>query len=172
MRPSPLRHPVAVLRGILKIGQAEFGKICGCSARTIQAVELKKLALSESLATRISTATGVSVAWLLDGDPSAPPVTETPSSIIAPRRPYTFDLYEKYCALKESERRFSTTKRNYTVTFVEKKDYEPGQERDLEILSLCKRVLAQTEADERGHVIRWRLERMLELLADEIDVKP
>lgn len=74
MRPSPLRHPVAVLRKIIGLGQKELANLCGCSPRTIQAVELKQLALSEDLATRIEATTGANVAWLLAGDPSAPPL--------------------------------------------------------------------------------------------------
>lgn len=72
MRPSFLRHPVAVLRTFLKLGQGQFAEILGCSVSTIQSVETGRLKLSDGLAMRISDAMKVSVAWLLDGDPSAP----------------------------------------------------------------------------------------------------
>lgn len=72
MRPSPYRHPLAVLRKFLKLGQKEMAKLVGCSGATIQAVELLQLRLSGQLALKISRATDASVAWLLAGDPAAP----------------------------------------------------------------------------------------------------
>jgi transcriptional regulator with XRE-family HTH domain len=74
MRPSPLRHPLAVLRQIIGISQKELANLVGKSAATVQAIELGKLALSEELARKISLETGISMKWLLDGDPSGPPV--------------------------------------------------------------------------------------------------
>jgi transcriptional regulator with XRE-family HTH domain len=73
MKPSPLRHNLARLRvETLHIGQKEMAEECRCSVHTIQAIELERLALSESLARRISAATGVGLRWLLDNDLSAP----------------------------------------------------------------------------------------------------
>ena len=68
MRASPFRHPLAFLRHIAGLNQSELADLCGCSNRTIQAVELLKLPLSTKLAMKIADATGVNVAWLLDGD--------------------------------------------------------------------------------------------------------
>ena len=72
MRPSPLRHPLAVLRYIIGLGQQDLADLCGCSRPTIQAVELLKLRLSKNLAIKIADATGVNVAWLLDSNPNVP----------------------------------------------------------------------------------------------------
>lgn len=47
---------------------------------TIQKIELLQLALSEELANEIAQQTGVSVEWLLAGDPRKPPVTSSSSS--------------------------------------------------------------------------------------------
>ena len=82
MRPSSKRHPVAVLRIFLKLGQKEFADMIGCSVSTIQSIELGKnrLNLSNDLAMRIGINTGVSIGWLLDGDPKAPIVTGRNSS--------------------------------------------------------------------------------------------
>ena len=72
MRISKLKHPLAVLRQIIGIGQKEMAKLIGRSTRTIQAIELLTLKLSDDLADRISHETGVSVGWLIAGDPHAP----------------------------------------------------------------------------------------------------
>src|SRR5258707_13742526 len=78
MRPSPFRHPIAVLRTLLALNQEEFGKEIGLSRRTIQSIELGKLRLTEANALKIEEKTGASIHWLLAGDPSVPPYREDP----------------------------------------------------------------------------------------------
>jgi len=73
MRPSPLRHPVAVLRLLLGLSQQGFANLTRRSRPTVKAVELCKLSLSEKFAEDISAATGIDPRWLLAGDPSTPP---------------------------------------------------------------------------------------------------
>jgi transcriptional regulator with XRE-family HTH domain len=72
MRSSALRHPLAVLRQVIGKSQKEMAELVGKTAATIQAIELKKLNLSEDLAAKIEEETGVSAAWLLDGDVNRP----------------------------------------------------------------------------------------------------
>jgi transcriptional regulator with XRE-family HTH domain len=72
MRHSPLRHPLAVLRQIIGLGQKELAQRVGKSTSTIQAIELGKLKLSEDLAAKIEEQTGVNSLWLLYGDPTNP----------------------------------------------------------------------------------------------------
>ena len=72
MRRSPQRHPLAVLRLKLGLGQKEMAALLKCSRPTIQAIELGKLKLSERLATEIAIQTGASLDWLLAGNPAAP----------------------------------------------------------------------------------------------------
>ena len=74
MQRSKFRHPLAVLRQICGLGQKEMGLLAACATITIQKIENRGLDLSESLAQRIFHETGVSLAWLLAGDPSAPPL--------------------------------------------------------------------------------------------------
>jgi transcriptional regulator with XRE-family HTH domain len=70
-----LRHALAILRERLgHLTQKELAAYAGTSTWTIQAIELGKLKLSERLAFRISEATGVSYAWLMQNDLSRPPV--------------------------------------------------------------------------------------------------
>jgi hypothetical protein len=73
MRPSPLRHPVAILRQLLGLDQQAFANLTGRSRPTVKAVELCKLALSAKFAGDIADATGIDPAWLLAGDPLTPP---------------------------------------------------------------------------------------------------
>ena len=75
MRRSPERHNLARLRLLIGLGQKEMAEIVGCSTPTIRAVELGKLKLSEGLAFRISLATGIDAAWLLENDLTKPPVS-------------------------------------------------------------------------------------------------
>jgi transcriptional regulator with XRE-family HTH domain len=71
MRPSKLRHPLAVLRQIIGLGQKEMAELIECSVATIQSVELKRMTLSEELAQRIADATSVDISCLMAGDPKA-----------------------------------------------------------------------------------------------------
>src|SRR5262249_44490509 len=70
MRPSPLRHTLAILRTTIGLTQKELADLVGRAPRTIQAIELKHLPLSEELALRIASETGVDESWLLQGDTS------------------------------------------------------------------------------------------------------
>lgn len=73
MRLSPLRHPLAVLRTTIGLTQKEMADLVQRSTRTIQAVELGQLPLSEDLAKAIAEATGVDQGWLLENNPKTPP---------------------------------------------------------------------------------------------------
>ena len=93
MRPSPLRHPLAVLRQIIGISQGELAVLVGKSRATIQAVELRKLNLSEELGIKIALETGVSLRWLLDGDPAVAPWVE---SLLGPgAQQFTRESFER-----------------------------------------------------------------------------
>jgi transcriptional regulator with XRE-family HTH domain len=60
------------LRTFLNLGQKEMADLVRCSTRAIQSVELGTLTLSEGLARRIATETGVHLRWLLENDLKAP----------------------------------------------------------------------------------------------------
>lgn len=91
MRPSPLRHPLAVLRQIIGISQGELAVLVGKSRATIQAVELRKLNLSEELGLKIALETGVSARWLLDGDPAVAPWVD---SLLGPQK-FSKETFER-----------------------------------------------------------------------------
>lgn len=66
------RHNLARLRAQLKLTQSDLAKLADCSTATIKAVEIGKLALSDSLASRISYVFGIEKEWLLKNDLKAP----------------------------------------------------------------------------------------------------
>jgi transcriptional regulator with XRE-family HTH domain len=85
------RHNLARIRAQLKLTQADLGKLVRCSPASIKAVEIGKLALSDSLASRLSHALGIDKEWLLKNDLSAPlparyspPIQEKASDDTAP----------------------------------------------------------------------------------------
>lgn len=88
MRHSTKQTTVAVLRSIIGVKADEMARILRCSIATINSLEVKgRLKLSEEMAVRIMSETGISLAWLLGGDPSSPAVTEEGG----PFTPETFD---------------------------------------------------------------------------------
>jgi DNA-binding XRE family transcriptional regulator len=91
MRPSALRHPVAVLRTFLGLKQPEFAKLVGCSPATIQSIELgpERLEASFSVAFQISDATGVDHKWIINGDPLAPMMDRFGN-------PYSIEVWEVF----------------------------------------------------------------------------
>ena len=76
IRMNDSKHTLAGLRRIIGLRQKELAGLIGCSLPTVQAIEYGKLKLSPSLAERISRASGIGIAWLLDNDLSKPPVDE------------------------------------------------------------------------------------------------
>lgn len=72
MPASKRSHVLALLRVALNLKQDELAKLAGCSTATIQSIELSRLTLSDSLAARISAATGVDLNWLRANDIKVP----------------------------------------------------------------------------------------------------
>jgi hypothetical protein len=72
MPATKQKHVLARLREYLGATQGQFAIWCGCSAFTIQSIEVGRLALSKKLAERISLVTGVPEEWLLKNNPDSP----------------------------------------------------------------------------------------------------
>jgi hypothetical protein len=138
MRISPLRHPVAVLRTTIGLTQKEMGALVNRAARTIQAVELGHLPLSEGLAVRFTEATGIGIGWLLEGDASKPP-WKTGGGI------YTRDDFEQHRARLEATATASPT--------------QAADDRFL--IDAIQRLLDGTAGKKSGELVRWKLSRML-----------
>jgi transcriptional regulator with XRE-family HTH domain len=88
MRKSPQKHTVAILRNIICLTQAKFGKLVHKSGRTIQMIELNSnYRLTPELADKISYETHVDLDWLLRNDVSKPPISQY-------KKPYTKEDFE------------------------------------------------------------------------------
>ena len=103
MRKSSERHPLAVLRGIIELDQPAFAHEVGLSISAISKIETLKLPLSMEKALHIAAETGCSPAWLLMGNPKAPPVAGIPDPKAPARKagkgkfqppPYTKEIYD------------------------------------------------------------------------------
>jgi hypothetical protein len=86
VRPSPLRHPVAVLRQITGLRLTEFADLVGLPARLVQSIELAQRRMTGANGDRIAIATGVSRTWLFSGDVTLPPTTQNGSE-------FTFEAF-------------------------------------------------------------------------------
>jgi hypothetical protein len=75
MPKSRLKTTSAVLRSILGIKDLEMAEMLGKSLGAINSVESGRLKLSPALAKKMWHETGISPTWLLNGDPTAPPVS-------------------------------------------------------------------------------------------------
>jgi transcriptional regulator with XRE-family HTH domain len=84
---------VAVLRTILGIKDEQMAELLGCSRHAIHSLESGRLKLSDELATKMFHETGISLDWLLEGDPSAP-------AISARGEPYTRAKFDEAQAKK------------------------------------------------------------------------
>jgi transcriptional regulator with XRE-family HTH domain len=190
MRPSPLKHPLAILRTTIGLTQKEMADLVGRAARTIQAIELSHLPLSEDLALRIAKETGVDESWLLAGDTSVPP--QRGKALLAfnyEQRPYERKDYEWQRAFNESPvaaeselvealKKGVEEKRGYlTLTLPQAKASvlaaEPVilESMDEKLLPAIESFLKQTRRSPDGLLVRWKLRRLVESLAKERGIK-
>ena len=146
MRRSPERHNLARLRLVLNLAQKQMAEICGCSTDTIQSVELGRLALSQSLARRISAATAVHLHWLLDNDLKAP--------IISTRgRPYTRSVFEVRQGTKQfDDNPFSRAR---------------AAEWAVRFYALIRAILSSALKENLGEVATWKIGKFLEQCRSE-----
>ncbi len=152
MRRSPQRHPLAVLRLKIGLGQKEMASLLKCSRPTIQAIELGKLKLSERLATEIAIQTGASLEWLLSGNPSGPPRSQWGGE-------YTLEEFERVQADLIQPRT------HYT-------DLEYISEFYLDCSSrIGEALLASIRADHYP-IFRYRLRQLLDRLEQEFGTWP
>jgi transcriptional regulator with XRE-family HTH domain len=78
---------------MIGVGQKEMASLLHCATITVQKIENGGLRLSDEFAKRVSHETGVHIAWLLNGDPTAPPVTIAGA-------PYANEFYLRFRARK------------------------------------------------------------------------
>ena len=93
MRTSSRKTTAAVLREILGIKDFEMAGILDRTVHTIHSLESGRLKLSPELATKMFHETGISLDWLFNEDPNAPPISGR-------GEPYTKEIFEKAQAEK------------------------------------------------------------------------
>jgi transcriptional regulator with XRE-family HTH domain len=186
MRPSSLRHTLAVLRQTIGLTQKEMAVLIGRSTRTIQAIELGTLPLSEELAYRIAEATGVEAGWLLDGDLTAPPRKGlTALGAGNGTGPYTRNEYEFHRAFLDSPTaspeqlqaiaddlakkggKFVTLELPVAKAAILLRQTKIMEAADKELLHLTSQLLQATLTKPTCHIIRWKIRRFLGELARE-----
>jgi transcriptional regulator with XRE-family HTH domain len=186
MRPSPLLHPLAVLRKIAGLTQQQLGDFVNRAARTIQSIELRKLPLTEELALRIAEATGVDEAWLFAGDPAQPPVKGM--TLVQAGRgkgEYTRADYEFHRAFVETgyltyeDWQATRSKAKAEGKLAEADEMHSRKllvlETQSEFLKLLdddlknelRLILSKTEHADNRRLVRWKIRRYFEDLARE-----
>jgi transcriptional regulator with XRE-family HTH domain len=187
MRPSPLRHTLAILRTTIGLTQKEMASLVGRAPRTIQAIELGHLPLSEELALRIAAETGVDESWLLEGDIRVPP--QRGKALLAfsrKQRPYVREDYESQRAYNEipaaEESELAEVIRkgkggDLILTGPQAKAAvlatEPVmlESMDEKLLAAMASFLKQTLRSPDALLVRWKLRRLMEGLAKERSIE-
>lgn len=170
MRHSPLRHPLAILRQIIGLGQKELGDLVNRSPRTIQSVELGRHALSEELAHRIAHETGVAYSWLADANPQVQPWV-----VGAPKLPYQkhhFELTRALLAAGKEPSLFDIVTENEAESLMSKAAWEEYKEEwsagetywSLGLPAQLQQILAALEAASRAGRAELVLYRISELV--------
>lgn len=194
MRISPLRHPLAILRITIGLTQKQMAELVQRSARTIQAIELGQLPLSEDLALVVAQATGIDAGWLLEKNPATPPRKGlTAAHAGNTEGAFTREDYELHRSImeapiatdKEAEAAVHDAAKNTfkiggqkhvslpaSVTkralIIAKKDAQQTQDK-----LLCEalvHLLAQTTTTAASDLIRWKIRQFIQGLADENEV--
>jgi transcriptional regulator with XRE-family HTH domain len=181
-----MRHTLAILRTTIGLTQKELAVLTGRAARTVQAIELGQLPLSEELALRIAKETGVDEGWLLEGDTSVPPqMGRALLGFARERRPYRREDYEWQRAFNESP--------TATVEELASAGSKPGRRKagkvrltwgeakvavglaepvileslDEKLIGAMESFLKETRRGGDALLVRWKLRRLLESLAKE-----
>lgn len=186
MRPSPLRHTLAILRTTIGLTQKDLAGLVDRAPRTIQSIELGHLPLSEELALRVAHETGVDESWLLQGDTSVPPRRGlTLQGLSFQRRPYNREDFEWQRAYNESpaasqgelaevvSKGPKKAGAPFTLTLPQAKAaIHAGkpilqEASDTKLLAAMSHFLEQTRKLPEALLLRWKLRRLLETLAAE-----
>ena len=180
MKPSPLRHPLAILRTMIGLNQTEMAELCGCSSQSIQSVELLRMRLTVKMATKISKATAISLEWLLDGAPEAParkdPYVPAAGGFLGTEQTYSKETFENYRAILEATRTGGKMKLGRTLVsqnpndlpkreFYKADPLQLGRQEiersDKLLIKFCGNLLQATLNHRQGLVLRWHLKNFL-----------
>src|SRR6266480_2705097 len=118
---STLKTTAAVVRSIARETDWKWADIMGKSIHTIRHLEAGTLRLSPAMATKMFHETGISLEWLLKGDPVAPPISGR-------GEPYSRAIFERAQAEKTPH------------------DQPPSVLRHFDKLGFCARLIAILES--------------------------
>jgi len=183
MRPSPLRHTLAVLRKTIGFTQKEMADLMGRSARSVQAIELGQFPLTQELALKLEHETGVEVAWLLADNPDVPPrrgasaygLQRMPADHYSRR---DFEIHRSWLELKPDEKSEKEIRAKSSYSMAELKAIAKAntlklrKRTDRELAKLLKQLLDTTAPNTDGDLVRWKIRRYLEELGREFLLKP
>ena len=186
MRPSPLRHTLAILRTTIGLTQKDLAGLVDRAPRTIQSIELGHLPLSEELALRIAHETGVDESWLLQGDTSVPPRRGAALQAIRHRqRPYNREDYEWQRSYNEAptapqseladvvKQGPKAGEKSVRITLPQAKAMVHAarpvmlESSDEKLLAAMAHFFKVTYRNPDALLVRWKLRRLLETLAEE-----
>jgi hypothetical protein len=143
---STLKTTAAKLRSIIGEKDSVWAEdILGKSVHTIRHLEAGTLKLSAAMAAKMNYETGISIKWLLDGDPNAPPVS-------AGGQKYTKAIYENAQARKKY---FATVKDSDVKNTV------------LDALRAICAILVNANRKRNFHLAVYRTAKALAELRDE-----
>jgi plasmid maintenance system antidote protein VapI len=103
---STRKTTAAVVRSIAGETDWKWAEIMGKSIHTVRHLEAGTLKLSPAMATKMSHETGISLEWLMKGDPTAPIAEKT-------GKPYTREIYERTQAFKTAYDQSRPVLRNF-----------------------------------------------------------
>ena len=142
---SSLKTTSAVIRSITKETDAAWASILGKSVHTIRHLEAGTLKLSADLAAKMNYASGVSIKWLMDGNPAATPIAADGSE-------FTKATYDNARARKEY---FATVKDDDVRSTV------------LDVLRAICAILINANRKRNFHLAVYRTAKALAELRDE-----
>jgi hypothetical protein len=106
---STLKTTAAVLRKITGEKDSVWAEdILGKSVHTIRHLEAGTLKLSPAMAARMNDESGISIEWLMDGNPAAPPISQD-------GREYTKEIYVEVQARKKYQKKYLATVQDFAV---------------------------------------------------------
>jgi hypothetical protein len=124
---------------------------------TVQAIELCKLSLAGNLAAKISSETGISARWLLEGDPDAPMMCD---ASFGDDRPYNREIFEMIQAMAKNP---------------DRQRYLRHKKRDVRSLELCGQwfgVLAAARKGGKQEVAEYLLGQFIDSMKRRFGYEP
>jgi len=143
---STLKTTAAKLRSIIKEKDSVWADMLGKSVHTIRHLEAGTLKLSSALAAKMNYETGISIRWLMDGNPDAPAVA------FRGGQEFTEAIYEKIQA--------------------EKKHFAQVKEKDInnnlpEFIGTIYGILRSANRKRKFHLATYKIWRALNELRNE-----